>query len=184
MRSVQKVSSHVICKVETLIEEDTRNKKHCTQDNDASVPFKVGALGPHTVLPVTISCPTLFSWISSMVWNLFPFKGDFSFGKSQKSLGTKSGLQRGWVTWVIWCFIKNLYMRHDAWVGALLWWSCQSPVAHSCGLPNHLSSFFGGRYKLNTNFDADSLLYVLSHFECNGHTVHMLTQWHLPPPTD
>ena len=27
-----------------------------------------------------------------MVWNLFPFKGDFSFGKSQKSQGAKSGL--------------------------------------------------------------------------------------------
>ena len=25
-----------------------------------------------------------------MVWNLFPFKGDFSFGKSQKSQGAKS----------------------------------------------------------------------------------------------
>ena len=31
-------------------------------------------------------------------------------------------------------------------------------------------------------FDADSLLYLLSHFECNNHTVHMLTQQHLPPP--
>ena len=29
---------------------------------------------------------------------------------------------------------------------------------------------------------ADSLLYLLSHFECNGHTVHMLTQCHLLPP--
>ena len=28
-----------------------------------------------------------------MVWNLFSVKGDFSFGKSQKSQGTKSGLQ-------------------------------------------------------------------------------------------
>ena len=28
--SVQKVSSHVIGKIETLIEEDTRYKKHCT----------------------------------------------------------------------------------------------------------------------------------------------------------
>ena len=26
------------------------------------------------------------------------------------------------------------------------------------------------------------LLYLLSHFECDSHTVHMLTQWHLPPP--
>ena len=27
----------------------------------------------------------------------------------------------------------------------------------------------------------DSLLYSLSHFECDSHTVHMLTQWHLLP---
>ena len=61
-----------------------RYKKHCTWDNEASVPFKVGTLGPHIVPPVTISCPVVLSWISLTVWNLFPFKGDFSFGKSQK----------------------------------------------------------------------------------------------------
>ena len=27
----------------------------------------------------------------------------------------------------------------------------------------------------------DLLLYLLSHFECNDHTVHVFTQWHLPP---
>ena len=43
-------------------------------------------------------------------------------------------------------------------------------------------SFCRGMFKLHANFDADSLLYSLSHFECNGHTVHMLTQQHLPPP--
>ena len=37
-------------------------------------------------------------------------------------------------------------------------------------------------FKLNAKFDADSLLCLLSHFECDGHTVHMLTQGHLPPP--
>ena len=37
-------------------------------------------------------------------------------------------------------------------------------------------------FKLYTKFGADSLLYLLSHFEWNGHTVHMLTQQHLPPP--
>ena len=37
-------------------------------------------------------------------------------------------------------------------------------------------------FGLNTNFDADSLLYSLSHCECDGHTAHMLTQWCLPPP--
>ena len=39
--------------------------------------------------------------------------------------------------------------------------------------------------KLNTKSDADLLFYLLSHFECNGHTVHMLTQQHLlTTPTD
>ena len=37
-------------------------------------------------------------------------------------------------------------------------------------------------FKLNAKFDADSLIFSLSHFECNGHTVHMLTQWHPVPP--
>ena len=55
-------------------------------------------------------------------------------------------------------------------------------VAHSCGLVNHLNSFHRGTFKLNTKSNADSLLYSLSHFECDSHTVHMLTQWHLLPP--
>ena len=39
-------------------------------------------------------------------------------------------------------------------------------------------------FKLNTKLDVGSLLYTLSHFEGDGHAVHMLTQWHLlPPPT-
>ena len=49
-------------------------------------------------------------------------------------------------------------------------------------LLNHPNSFHGGMCKLNAKFDADLLLYSLSHFKCNSHTVHMLTQWHLPPP--
>ena len=37
-------------------------------------------------------------------------------------------------------------------------------------------------FKFNAKFNADSLLYLLSHFECDGHTVHMLSQQPLPPP--
>ena len=73
-------------------------------------------------------------------------------------------------------------MRCDAWVGMLSGWSCRSPVAHSCSLLNHPNSFYGGMFKLNTKFDVDSLLCLLSHFECAGHTVHMLTQQGPPPP--
>ena len=67
-------------------------------------------------------------------------------------------------------------------------WACfhdetaNHQFAQSCGLLNHPNSFYGGVLKLNTKCDADSWLYLLSHFECDGHTVHMLTQQHLPPP--
>ena len=87
---------------------------------------------------------------------------------------------------VIWCFAKKLCRRHDAWVGALLWWSCQSPVAHSCGLLNHPNSFHGGMFKLNTKFDADLLLYSVilnataTQYACSFNGIyrpHWLVQW-------
>ena len=81
-----------------------------------------------------------------------------------------------WVTWVIRCFTRKPCVSHDAWVGALLWWSRQSSVAQSCSFLNHANSFHGGMFEVHIKFDADSLLYLLSHFECDDHTVRMLTQ--------
>ena len=49
--------------------------------------------------------------------------------------------------------------------------------------PSESSEQFPQRnVKLNTKSDADLLFYLLGHFECDGHTVHMLTQWFLLPP--
>ena len=49
--------------------------------------------------------------------------------------------------------------------------------------PSESLQYFPQRnVKLNAKFCVDLLLYSLSYFEWNGHTVHMLTQWHLPPP--
>ena len=59
-RTVQKVSTHVIRKIETFIEEDTRYKKHCTQDNDTSVPFKVGTSGPTQFSHLSSAAPPYF----------------------------------------------------------------------------------------------------------------------------
>ena len=73
-------------------------------------------------------------------------------------------------------------MRHDVQVGMLSWWSCQSPIAHSCSLLNRLNNSHEGMFKLSTEFDAGLLLYSFSHFECDDHTVHMLAQRHLLPP--
>ena len=55
-------------------------------------------------------------------------------------------------------------------------------AAHSCSLLNHLNSVHRGMFKLNAKFYTDSLLYSLSHFECDSHTVHVLKQQRLPPP--
>ena len=52
----------------------------------------------------------------------------------------------------------------------------RSPFALSSCFLNHLNSFHGGMLKFNAKFDAVSLLYLPCHFECDGHTVHMLTQ--------
>ena len=82
-------------------------------------------------------------------------------GKAKNCRAPYLGCRGCWVTWVICCFTKKLCVRCDAWVGMLSWWSCQSLVAHSCGLLNHLNSFHGGMFKLNTKFDANSLLYSL-----------------------
>ena len=79
-------------------------------------------------------------------------------------------------------FHKKLCTKHDAWASTLSWWSCQSPVTHSCSLLSHLNNFHRGMCKLNPKSDADSLLYLLSQFECDSRTVHMLTQWHLLSP--
>ena len=179
-KSVQTVSSHVLGKIETFIEGDTRCKTHYTQDNDTSVPFKLGTLGPHTVLSIAISHPIVFTWISSMVWNLFPFKGHF--WEKPEVPGHQIWAVGGWVTWVICCLAKNLCTRCDAWAGTLLWWSCQPSAVHNCGLLNDLNYFCGGMFKLNTKSDVYLSLYSLSLFECDGHTVHMLTQQCLPHP--
>ena len=55
-------------------------------------------------------------------------------------------------------------------------------VAHSRSLLNHPNSLHGRMLKLNTKPEADSLLYSLSHFACDGHIVHILTQQCLSPP--
>ena len=117
-----------------------------------------------------------------MVWNLFPLKGDFSFGKSQKSQVTKSVLQGGiespgWLD--VSPKISARHVMHEQ--------ACchdepanhQLPIAAAFWILWIVSRRI---FKLNAKGNADLLLYSLSHFECNGRTVHMLTQWRLPPP--
>ena len=103
-RSVQKVSSHAIWEIETFTEEDTRYRKHCTQDNDGSVLFKVGYLDltQFSQLPSATPCyfPESHWWseISSLS------KVILVFGKDRGRRVLNLGCSRGRVTRVIWCF--------------------------------------------------------------------------------
>ena len=67
------------------------------------------------------------------------------------------------------------------------WTHCHDEAANhqlltAAGPCTLLCGFCRGRFKLNTKFDADLLLYSLSHFECDDHTVLMLPQQHLLSP--
>ena len=59
------------------------------------------------------------------------------------------------------------------WVGALLWWSCQSPVTHSCDLLNHPNSFCRGMFKLSAKLDTDFVaLLAQSFWMWQPHSTH------------
>ena len=66
-----------------------------------SVPFSVGILGPHTVLPISIRCPIVFSWISLRFWNLFLSEVILVWGKARShrvpNLGCRGSESPGWL---------------------------------------------------------------------------------------
>ena len=139
-------------------------------------PFKVGIWGPHTVLPIVINCATTFSWISDGLKSP-PFQRWFSEVAECQIWATEGLSHPGNLMFhqktphQRWCMSRCIVVMK------LPFTSC-----HSCGLLNYLNSFCRGTFKLNTKFVADSLLYSLCHFECDGHAVHMLNKNHLPPP--
>ena len=132
-----------------------RYKKHCTEDNDNSVPFKVGTLGPHKVHPIAISLLCRTSSIGLMVRYLFPFKGDFSVGKTRShrapQLGCRESESPGWF---------DVSLKNSA-------WDMIHERAHCCDeaairqLPTAAAFWM---FKLNAKFDAHLLLSSFSHF--------------------
>ena len=130
------------------------------------------------VLPIAISFPVVFPWISAMVWNLFPFKGDFSFGKSPRApnLGCRGMGSPRWFDVLPknfaqdvmheWAYYLDEAAHHQLPIAAAFWiiWIVSTQECSS-------------ECKIWCRFVA-----LLSHFECDGHPVHMLTQWRLLPP--
>ena len=134
-------------------------------------------LGPHTVLPITSATLSYFpesdrcSEISSLSKVILDLRKAISY--RAPNLGCSGTESPGW------CYVlqKTLY---KTWYLSRHIVTVKLPITY--GLLNHLNSFHGGMFKLNAILDADSLLYSLSHFACDSHTAHMLTQWHLLLP--
>ena len=118
--------------------------------------FKVGTLGSQ----LSSATPSYFPESHQQSEIFSRSKVILVLGKArshrQPNLGCRGSESPGWFD----VSPKNC-TRCDAWAGVLSWWSCQSPVAHSCGLLNHTNSFRGGMFKLNTKFDTD-LCYTCS----------------------
>ena len=133
-RSVQKVPSHVIWKIETFIEEDTKYKKHCTEDSDISVPFKVAPWDltqfSHSPSAAPLYFPESYRWSEICSFS----KVILVLGKDRSCRVSNLGCRGLSHLDDLMFFAEKLCTRCDAWAGTLLWWSCQSPVAHSCGL--------------------------------------------------
>ena len=103
-RSVQKVSSHTIWKIETFIEGDTTYKTLYIRQWCLS-PLQSRHLGTSHSSPSRCQLPYFpeshrWSEISSLS------KGILVLGTARSHRASNLG-HRGWVTWVVWCFTKN-----------------------------------------------------------------------------
>ena len=139
-------------------------------------PLKVGyisgqnciniTLGPHTVFPVTISCTChIFLKLIDSLKSL-PFQRWFQFWEKPEVTGSQIWAIGGLSHLGDLIFWQKLCTRSDARAGTLLWWSCQSPVAHSCSLLNHLNSF---------RKECSSLMQNLMQTHCSTHSVILNT---------
>ena len=159
MRSIHKVSSHVVWKIEPFIEEDTRNTVHRTMTAQSPSNRAPRVLTQFSRSPSTAQLNFSESHQQSEICSLS--KVILVLGKA-RSLRVPNPDYRGTESpeWFdvsqkalqeTWCMSRSIVMM-------------RLPITHSCSLLNHPNSFRGGMFKLNTKCDADSLLYLLTHF--------------------
>ena len=165
-------------KMEIFIEEDTRN---IVQRTMTPQPIQSRHLGTSHSSPNHDQLPCPIFLILRNGLKFLPFQRWFWFWEKPEVAGCQIWAVEGLSHLGNLIFHQNTLHKMWCMKGVLSWWSCQSPIAHSCGLLNHPNSFCGGMFKLNAKFEADLLLSLHSHFKCESHTVHMLIQRHLRP---
>ena len=133
-KSVQKGYSHIIWKIEAFLKkiQDTRNSIHRTIM--CIVPFKVAPWDltqfSHSPSAAPSYFPESYRWSEICSFS----KVILVLGKDRSCRVSNLGCRGLSHLDDLMFFAEKLCTRCDAWAGTLLWWRCQSPVAHSCGL--------------------------------------------------
>ena len=182
------VYSHVTRKIEAFIEEDTRYKKHCTQNNDTSVSFTVGTMRPHTVLPVPLllvktwqnpllESPSAAPWYfpeSHWLSEISSFsKVILVLGKARSHRAPNLGCRR--LSHLGDFMLPQKYSAWDVmneWVHFIHDEAANHQLPIAAGLLNHLNRFHREMFKLDAKSDADSFLYSLSFWMWQPHSTH------------
>ena len=179
------------------------------QDNDISIPFQLDTFGPHTVLPVSLattaqccflsgsrSYGTNFAMTCFMPRSCIKILDTVVFRIPRSAFISRTVSHQPLFIASHTCstFLVSAYCRPSRiWITFnrfLTLFEVYVPQFYLCcthciiieSLLNCPNSFHRGMFKLNTKFDADCLLYSLSHFECDSHTIHIIIQWYLLLP--
>ena len=181
LRCVQKGSGHVLRKMETFPEEDTRYRRHCTQDNDTRSPSKQAPrdLSQSSPSPraALLYFPESHPWSEMSSFSKVILVLGKAGSHRAPNLGCRRAESSGWFDVPPKNSARDV-MREQA--------CCcdeaarhQVPTAAAFSVVQIVSVEACSRL---TPAGADSLLQALSPFDHNDHTVHTLTQQHLPPP--
>ena len=91
-------------------------------------PAIVESTGGKAFFGIFRSSAVAFDLMSSMVAKRAPLRPIFRAGKSQKSLGVRSGEYGGWVMTGMLLSARNCCTTSDVWLGALSWCRNHSPA--------------------------------------------------------
>ena len=110
-----------------------------------------------------------------------------SLGKRQKSQSTKSGLVGGLSHLGDVMFLPKHCTKRDAWAHVLLWWSCQSPIAHSLAFwiililsTEECISFMQNLMQIHCSTHSVMLNVTATQYTCSPNDIccpHWLIQW-------
>ena len=180
---------------------------HQIKTKRASVSFKVDILGPHTVLPPGAPCSfcsgsksrrTNFATTCSMPRSCIKISDTVVFRISRSASSSHTVSRQSLLiaahTWSTFSGVLLVPGLPECRSLSTDSWPSLKHLCHTftCAALVALSPKAFWIIQIVSTEECPSLMqnlmeicfstHLLSHFECNNHTVHLLTQWHLPSP--